>query len=132
MAEKTEITFGYLREFRDEKVTKILKGLKEQKAELEKYIDSGESPKFDTLSINGIRAGNPELFEAAGEIALTINTSVIHMREEIEYLIEQFEGLDDRLEEAHIRFADAEADSVITAEQLKVLIDPGSAGSGRA
>ncbi|MFC4564196.1 hypothetical protein ACFO4E_20235 [Nocardiopsis mangrovi] len=128
MAESTEITFGYLREFRKTNVLPILKDLRKQKTELEGYIDSGES---ESAAIYGVRAGNPAIFPAAGKFAKTVNGSVVKMRDEINILIEEFEGLDTRLEEAEIRFTDVEDDAVLTAYQLAVLIDPeNAAGAG--
>ncbi|MFC3995819.1 hypothetical protein ACFOVU_07830 [Nocardiopsis sediminis] len=129
MAESTEITFGYLREFRKTNVLPMLEDLQKQKTTLEAYIDDGESE----TTIYGIRAGNPAIFPAAGKFAKSVNGSVAKMRDEINILIDHFEGLDTRLEEAEIRFKDTEDDSVLTAYELAVLIDPdnaSAAGSG--
>lgn len=123
MAESTEITFGYLRRFREEHVGPLLSDLRGQRSEMEAFID------VEGSSANSIRVGNPLLFPAAGKLAKTINGSVVDLRDQLTFLINQFEGLWDRLEEAEFRFADAEDDSVITSRQLAELIDPASAGA---
>lgn len=128
MAESTEITFGYLSDFRTNKILPMLKDLKEQRSALKDYIDEGE----DSQVVNRIRAGNPKVFPDAGLFASTVNSNVRAMHDQIDALIEEFEELDRKLEQAHIRFEDAEDDAVITAHDLALLIDPGNAAAAGA
>lgn len=128
MAESTEITFGYMDAFRKDKILPMLEDLKEQRSALNDYIDDGENASV----VDRIRAGNADIFPAAGQFALAVNTNVREMRDQLNVLIDQFEELDRRLDQAHIRFEDAEDDAVITARDLAELIDPGNAASVRA
>ncbi|HJE60408.1 MAG TPA: hypothetical protein K8V84_18145 [Nocardiopsis listeri] len=117
-----------MKAFREEKILPMLKDLKEQRSALNDYIDDGEEASV----VERIRAGNAAIFPAAGEFASAVNTNVRKMRDQLKVLIDQFEELDRRLEQAHIRFEDAEDDAVITARDLAELIDPGNAASVRA
>ncbi|MFC3996737.1 hypothetical protein ACFOVU_12480 [Nocardiopsis sediminis] len=128
MAEKTEITFGYLRKFREEHITQILKDLEEQKLALQKYIDDDVGE--DAPIINGIRAGNSTIFPSAGTFANTLNNNVRAMRDQINGLIKEFETLDSQLENSHRLFDDAENDAVVTVNDLAFIIDPENAGPG--
>ncbi|GAB2522371.1 hypothetical protein [Nocardiopsis aegyptia] len=130
MAESTEITFGYMRDFRDNKILPMLKELKKQKKVLDGYVDQGGS---DSAVVNGIIAGNSNIFPGAAEFASTVNKNVRAMRDEIDALIDQFEELDSQLDKSTIRFEDAEDDAVLTAYQLAILIDSeNAAGVGGA
>lgn len=123
MAESTEITFGYMRDFRKDKILPMVEDLKKQRSALNGYIDEG------TQVVDRIRAGNAKIFPDAGEFASVVNTNVQEMRDQLNVLIDQFEELDRRLNQAHIRFEDAEDDAVIIARDFAELIDPGNAAS---
>lgn len=125
MAETTEITFGYMREFRTNKILPMLKDLKEQRTALKVFIDEGtEGPV-----VNGVIAGNPDIYPDGGTFAKTVNANVLRMHDQIEAMIEEFEGLDRKLEQASIRFEDTEDDAVLSAQELATLIDPKNAGA---
>ncbi len=126
MAESTEITLAYMREFRSEHIDGLLKKLRDQRSNLDEFIDEKDTPS------RSIRAGNRGLFGAAGKVEDTINKSVADMRTQIQVIIDQLEGMSDRLEDAEFRFAGVEEDAVLTARELAQLIDPNSAGGIRS
>ncbi|MFC4565926.1 hypothetical protein ACFO4E_29075 [Nocardiopsis mangrovi] len=128
MAEKTEITLKYLREFRDAKIGPMLDDLREQRDALDAYIDPG-GPKEDQPSDDGIRAGNPDLFPAAGHLAFTVNSSVVEMRGKLQGFIDEFDRLSERLEHTEAIFTGVEDDSVLTVQQLQALMAPADGGS---
>lgn len=126
MAEKTEITLAYMREFRADHIDGLLRKLRDQRDNLDEFIDEKDTPS------RSIRAGHRGLFGAAGKIEDTINKSVADMRTQIQVIIDQLEGIADRLEDAEFRFAGVEEDAALTARELALLIDPDSAGSLRS
>ncbi|MFC4563427.1 hypothetical protein ACFO4E_16300 [Nocardiopsis mangrovi] len=129
MAEQTEITFGYLRRFRDENIQGMLTDLRDQRDRLNAYVDDEVSK--DKPPINGIHFGNPEVFPQAGNLGVTLNNNVRLIREQLNGLIKEFEGLDYRLEKVHIRFENTEDDQVVTAQELAYIIDPENVAQAR-
>ncbi|MBR8743373.1 hypothetical protein [Nocardiopsis sp. MG754419] len=125
MAEKTEITLAYMREFRADHIDGLLRKLRDQRDNLDQFIDEKDTPR------KSIRAGNRLFLGEAGKIEDTINNSVVSMRKQIQAIIDQFEEMRERLEEAEFRFAGVEEDAALTARDLAQLIDPESAGAIR-
>ncbi|MFC3996086.1 hypothetical protein ACFOVU_09190 [Nocardiopsis sediminis] len=130
MAEQTKITLGYLRKFREGNLQGLQDELeKKRNVFYEKYVDESEV-KNGSISLKGIRAGNPELLPVAGDISYLVNSNVNAIYEKLQEFIDELDGIKSRLQRFEVEFGKTEEDSVLTAEQLNwVMSSSGSSGS---